>query len=330
MKTPKNRITKRFFTVLVMILAVVMMTSFTGITAMAEVLTDIQEGTYYIKAGNGNAKGQVLYWNEKASDQNISMMFESCGGSHADYEVWYITKNRNFDDYYGIYLAKDYNGDKDRSKRIEIDNLTGSDMEYPSVFGYLTSTTGPHIFCGAFGNQDDAFRFYCQNDTSSYSNLIIESRDDQYRFFRHKEVKPFKADLIYVKANTKHDTSDKLWDLIPVNYVKSMSQSAPSVTAKKSGTATINWDKLRNKIKKSDGKAWKNAKFIEVQYSTDKNFEENVKTKKIKKGTVNKEKAKSKLSKLKRDQTYYIRARLLDKKGVASNWSKTVKVKAKK
>lgn len=325
MNTLKHGSTKHF---LLIVFFAFMVMALSGVSVMAEEKVDVKEGTYYIKAINGNAKGQVLYWNDKASDQNISMMFESCGGSHADNEVWFITKNRNFDDYYGMYLAKDYYGDKDHCKRIEIDNLTGSDMEYPSVFGYLTSTTGPHIFCGAYGNQDDAFQFFCQNSTKSYTNIIIESRDDKYRFFRHKEVKPFKADLIYVKANTKHDTSDKLWELIPVNYVKNMSRTAPSVTAKKNGKVKISWDKLRNKVKSS--KAWKNAKYVQVQYSTDKDFMKNVKAKKIKKGTVNKKKAKSTLSKLRRKKTYYIRARLIDAKGVCSNWSKTVKIKSKK
>ena len=319
MDTKKSGTTKRF---LMMLLIAVMMMAFTGISVMAEQQVSIQEGTYYIKAINGNANGQVLYWSEKASDQNTSMMFEPCGGKNADYEVWYITKNRNFDDYYGIYLYKDYYGDKDYCKRIEIDNLTGRDQPY------LTSTTGPHVFCGAFGNQDDAFRFFCQSGTSSYTNLIIESRDDKYRFFRHKEVKLFHDDLIYVKANTKHDTSDKLWELIPVNYEKKMSKAALSATAQKNGKVTVRWDKFRNKIKNS--KVWKNAKYIEIQCSTDQEFAENVKTKKIKKGSVNKAKAKSALSKLKRKKTYYIRARLIDAKGVCSNWSKAVKVKTKK
>jgi hypothetical protein len=299
-----------------------MMMALAGVSVLAEQQVDIAEGTYYIKAVNGNAKGQVLYWNEKESDQNISMMFESCGGANADYEVWYITKNRNFDDYYGIYLAKDYTGNKDYSKRIEIDNLTGRDQPY------LTSTTGPHVFCGPYGNQDDAFKFYCQDKNASYTNLIIESRDEQYRFFRHKEVKLFHHDIIYVKANQKHDTSDKLWELVPVNYIWKLSASAPKVTAKKNGKVAVNWEKIRDKIK--NNKYWKEAKYIEVQCSTDKDFAKNVKTKKIKKGTVNKAKAKATISKLKKKKTYYVRARLIDKKGVCSNWSKTVKVKTKK
>ena len=322
MDTRKTGIRKRL---LFMAIFAVIMTALSSVPAMAEQLVNIQEGTYYIKAVNGNAKGQVLYWDEKASDQNKCMMFESCGGSHADNEIWFITKNRSTDGYYGIYLYKDYRPSlqnwKDKCKRIEIDNLTGRDQPY------ILSTTGPHIFCGSFSNQDDAFRFYCQNSTSSYTDLIIESRDDKYRFYRHKEVKVFHADLIYIKANTKHDTSDKLWELIPVNYVKNLSRTAPSVTAKNNGKLAVNWSKFRNKIKNS--KAWKEAKYIEIQYSTDKNFAKNVKTKKIKKGKINKSKVKSTLLKLKRKKTYYVRARLIDAKGVGTNWSKAVKVKTK-
>ena len=211
-----------------MIFVAVIMTAFTGVSAMAEQQVDIQEGTYYIKAANGNAKGQVLYWDEKAEDQNTCMMFEACGGAHADNEVWFSTKNRSSDDYDGIYLARSYYGNKDKCKRIEIDNLTGRDQ--PA----LMSTTGPHVFCGSFSNQDDAFRFFCQS----------------------------RADLIYVKANTKHDTSDKLWELVPVNYEMNLNRTAPSATVQTSGKVTVGWDQFRNKLMNS--KVWKNAKYIEI------------------------------------------------------------------
>ena len=290
-----------------MIFVAVIMTAFTGVSAMAEQQVDIQEGTYYIKAANGNAKGQVLYWDEKAEDQNTCMMFEACGGAHADNEVWFITKNRSSDDYYGIYLARSYYGNKDKCKRIEIDNLTGRDQ--PA----LMSTTGPHVFCGSFSNQDDAFRFFCQSGSNPCANLIIESRDDQYRFFRHKEVRPFRADLIYVKANTKHDTSDKLWELVPVNYEKKMSQNSLSLTAQNSGRVSIDWEKFRDRIKNS--KVWKNAKYIEIQFGTDKEFIKNTKTKTVKKGTVDKSKAKTALSKLDKNTTYYVRVRYFDGTG---------------
>ena len=307
--------------ILTMIFVTVIMTVFTGVSAMAEQQVDIPEGTYYIKASNGNAKGQVLYWDEKAEDQNTCMMFESCGGAHADNEVWFITKNRSSDDYYGIYLARSYYGDKDKCKRIEIDNVTGRDQ--PA----LMSTTGPHVFCGSYSNQDDAFRFFCQSGSNPCANLIIESRDDQYRFFRHKEVKPFRADLIYVKANTKHDTSDKLWELVPVNYDIKLNRTAPSAAVQRSGKVTVSWDQFRNKLMTST--VWKNAKFIEIQYSTDKEFLENVKTKKIAKSSVNKAKAKSALSGFRRHRVYYIRVRLIDAEGICSNWSRTIMTRTK-
>lgn len=314
---------------LITLLIAVAATAFSSKPVLAEQLVDIQEGTYYIKAVNGNAKGQVLYWNEKAEDQNISMMFESCGGSHADNEVWYITGNRNFadDGYYGIYLYKDYNPNiqywKDKCKRIEIDNLTGRDQ--PN----LTSTTGPHVFCGAFGNQDDAFRFYCQNDTNSYTNLIIESRDDQYRFFRHKDVKLFHHDVIYVKANTKHDTDDKLWELIPVNYIQGMSRTSPTVIAQNQNTreVTIKWENLKNVVEGNG--FWESAVSIEIQYSTDKEFQEdheNFKREIISKDTVTQPNAETTLSLSETERAYYFRARLIDAEGVCSNWSKTVKL----
>lgn len=306
---------------LFIVLAAVMMMAFTGLSAMAGEKILIEEGTYYIKAINGNANGQVLYWDEDASDQNICMMFESCGGKHADNEVWFITTNRNYDDYNGIYLASDYYGNKDKCNRIEIDNLTGRDQPY------IGSTKGPHVFCGPFSNQDDAFEFRCENDVSSYTNLTIWSHDEGYKFNRHKEVKLFKHDLIYVNANKDND-NNKLWELIPVNYVRGMSQTAPASTAKKHGKVIVKWDELREKFK--DDEVWLNAVYVEVQCSTDKNFMKNVKTKKIEKGTVDLEKVKTTVSKLKKNKTYYIRARLIDSKDVASNWSKTIKIKTKK
>lgn len=309
----KHFLTVFFFAVIIMVL--------TAASAMASEKVSIKEGTYYIKATNGNAKGQVLYWNED-TDQNIPMMFESSGGKHADNEIWFITENRNFKDYYGIYLYRTYYGNKDKNNRIEIDNLTGRDEPY------IDSTKGPHVFCGPYGNQDDAFQFFRESGNDNYKNLSIWSKVDGYRFNRHKVVKLFKSDLIYVNANKDNDTNNKLWELVPVNYVRSMSTAAMTVTAKANGETRIDWAKFRARVRSS--KAWKNAKYIEIQYSTDENFLENVKTKKIKKGTVDKKKAKSKLAKIKRDKTYYVHARLLDKKGVVSNWSKTIEIKAKR
>ena len=314
----KIRKTGRF---LFAVIFAVVMTALTGFTALAGEKVNIKEGTYYIKAVNGNAKGKVLYWNEKAEDQNICMMFDSIGSKNEEQAVWFIRKNRNFDDYYGIYLYSDYNPKNEYSNRLEIDSLTGRDQPY------LLSTKGPHVFCGPYSNQDDAFEFIRESGSNDYTNLSIWSRVDKYRLNRHKVVKPFRADLIYVNANKDNDTNNKLWELVPVNFDRKISQTAPSLSAKQKGKITVNWSKFRNKIKKSE--FWSSTKYIEIQCSTKKDFSKNVKTKKIKKGTVNKAKAKSTLSKLKRNKTYYIRARLIDKNGVATNWSKAVKIKTK-
>jgi hypothetical protein len=234
--------------------------------------------------------------------------------------VWFIRKNRNFDDYYGIYLARTYYGDE-YCNRLEIDNLTGRDQPY------LMTTKGPHVFCGPYGNQDDAFVFMNEKGDGSYTNLTMWSHDDGYKLNRHKEVKVFKSDLIYINANKDSDNNNKLWELIPVNYVRNLGRTAPAVTAQRFGRLSVNWESIRDKVKNSE--AWKNAKYIEIQYSTDENFVKNVKTKKIEKGTVNREEAKAKLSKLKIWRTYYIHARLIDKDGVSTNWSKTVEIRTK-
>lgn len=66
------------------------------------------------------------------------------------------------------------------------------------------------------------------------------------------------------------------------------------------------------------------------KYSTDRNFQKNNGLKKIKKGSVNKIIAKTTLSKLEKNRTYYFRVRLWDGNGKCSKWSKTVRVRMKK
>ena len=166
-----------------------------------------------------------------------------------------------------------------------------------------------------------------ESGNDDYKNLSIWSRSDHYRLNRHKEVKIFHSDLIYVNANKDNDTNNKLWELVPVNYERKLSKNSLSVSAQKNGKVTVDWKSFRDRIKNS--KVWKNAKYIEIQYSTDKDFMKNAKTKTVEKGSVNKSKAKTALSKLDKNTTYYIRARLVDADGVASNWSKAVKITTK-
>jgi uncharacterized protein YjdB len=106
-----------------------------------------------------------------------------------------------------------------------------------------------------------------------------------------------------------------------------LNQASLSLTAQNSGKVSIDWNKFRSRIKNSE--VWKNAKYIEIQYGTDKDFMKDFKTKTVEKGSVNKSKARTALSKLRKNTTYYVRARLVDGDGVASNWSKTVRIRTR-
>ena len=101
---------------------------------------------------------------------------------------------------------------------------------------------------------------------------------------------------------------------------------APSLKATKKGKITVDWNLFFRKMKYKA--IWKKAKYIEIEYSTDKRFQTIDGIKIIKKGTIKKN-TKSTISKLKSNKTYYVRARLWDGNTVFSKWSKSVKVKSK-
>ena len=280
--------------------AMLLPTMITGISATAYASRQQVEpayGYYKIAATNGHGKDQELYYDSKASKKDLKWK--------DDGTIWYIGKG-DYDHSYYIGLADD------PSYMVGInDTYIGNDKPLKVIQN----------------NYNHVIFFYNENGSDPYNNLTITLYDwagfsYNYKLNRHKSM-----GNDYVNLRSDSDTNNKLWKLVPVTYTKSIKKAAPSLTAEKEGTIRINWDKLRKKIKST--KVWKNAKYIEIQYSTDKEFRKNVKTKKIRKGTVNKAKAKSTLSKLKRKKTYYIRARLIDQKGVYSNWSKTVKVKTK-
>ena len=101
-----------------------------------------------------------------------------------------------------------------------------------------------------------------------------------------------------------------------------ISKRPSSVKAKaKKNKVTVSWKKIKKN--KAGKKLLKKIKSIQVQYSTDKAFITNVKTK-----TVGKKKTKVTL-KLRKKTTYYIRVRYKGAKGF-SKWSKVKKVKTKK
>ena len=99
-------------------------------------------------------------------------------------------------------------------------------------------------------------------------------------------------------------------------------QKTPSsVKAKaKKNKVTVSWKKIKKN--KAGKKLLKQIKSIQVQYSTDKTFKKNVKTK-----TVGKKKTKIKL-KLQKKTTYYVRVRYKGSKGF-SKWSKVKRIKTK-
>ena len=101
-----------------------------------------------------------------------------------------------------------------------------------------------------------------------------------------------------------------------------ISKTPSSVKAKaKKNKVTVSWKKIKKN--KAGKKLLKKIKSIQVQYSTDKTFKQNVKIK-----TVGKKKTKVTL-KLRKKTTYYIRVRYKGAKGF-SKWSKVKKVKTKK
>ena len=101
-----------------------------------------------------------------------------------------------------------------------------------------------------------------------------------------------------------------------------ISKKPSSVKAKvKKNKVTVSWKKIKKN--KSGKKLLKKIKSIQVQYSTDKTFTKNVRTKK-----VGRKKTKAKL-KLRKNTTYYIRVRYAGKSGF-SKWSKVKKIKTKK
>ena len=95
-----------------------------------------------------------------------------------------------------------------------------------------------------------------------------------------------------------------------------------SVKAKaKKNKVTVSWKKIKKN--KAGKKLLAQIKSIQVQYSTDKTFKKDVKTK-----SVGKKKTKVTL-KLQKKTTYYVRVRYKGSNGF-SKWSKVKKVKTKK
>ena len=95
----------------------------------------------------------------------------------------------------------------------------------------------------------------------------------------------------------------------------------PYYSSKSGGKVVINLKNLQKKIKK----LYPKANWIEVQYSTNTKFK-NASTKKI---SINNLKKKIVLRNLKKNRTYYFRARLSNGKKLITAWTYRQKVKTK-
>ena len=264
----------------------------------AEKLVAPAYGYYKIVATNGHGNGQEFYYDSDASKKDLKWK--------DDGTVWYLDAGPYWSSY-TIRLA---------------DNLERSIGVYEF---YVQNDETLRV---RSDNRNGVIYFYNEGGIDDpYNNLTItlfdgSEFDYSYKLNRHKSL-----GNDYVNLRNDDDTNNKRWKLVPVNYTKSMTRAVPGLEAGRNADLTLKWDKFRNTIKKSQ--VWKSAKYIEVQYSTDKALEKNVKVKKIGKGKVNKAKAKTILSKLKRKKNYYLRVRLIDGEGICSNWSKVIKCKTK-
>ena len=121
-------------------------------------------------------------------------------------------------------------------------------------------------------------------------------------------------EVVFTEQNVKQQAA------FTQNGVEKCSLPAMKIAKLESGkkTITVNWKKL------SKSKA-KRIKKVEIQYSTDKNFSKNVKTKR-----VSSKKIAATLKKLKSGKKYYVRIRAYTKSGTTVNVSKwSVKKSAK-
>jgi hypothetical protein len=95
----------------------------------------------------------------------------------------------------------------------------------------------------------------------------------------------------------------------------------PKYSARYGGKVVIDWESLQKKIRK----AYPNARWIEVQYSTDAGFK-NAKTKKI---WISCLKKKTVIRWLKKNRNYYFRVRLSSGRKALTNWTRAIEIKTK-
>lgn len=272
------------------------------------VAESIEDGYYKIVAANGRGEGDELYWDRDASWKDMKWKKEG--------DIWHIHYNKP------IRLAEN------EGYILNIEHLRGGvavkcTHEYDIKISTLDQNRGLYLNVGVFKEEGS-------KDYSKVTLRFATKWDQEHSrpYYALKMRRVLSAGNDYVQAQKFLGLKSALWSLVPVNYSRSFQRAALGLSANKDGEVTINWEKLRNKVKNL--KIWKEAKYVEVQCSTDKNFEKGVKSKKVEKEKVTKENAKTALNKLKKGARYYVRARLWDANGVYSNWSKVGVVTTKK
>lgn len=145
-----------------------------------------------------------------------------------------------------------------------------------------------------FSNKEAVFGDDKVNKTTSYYDLGCREPDIYYK-----------------------DSDGELCD----QYGVAWPTYAPCYSSKSGGKVVINFKNLQKKIQK----AYPKVKWIEVQYSTNTRFN-NGRTKKIR---IKDLKKKIVLSNLKKNRTYYFRARLSDGEKPITAWTYRQKAKTK-
>lgn len=278
-----------------------------------------EDGYYKIVATEGNGKNKALYYDTKATSRFLKWKNQD------DATVWKITREEVEWRIYtsGIRSTSGYKislADQP-SYHIACKSLnTDEDMNL-----YVTDDKG--------GSCPFQWMLFFDDETGSSDDFYINVLDVQSDGYNDR-IRTFVRDRAlgydYVKIVKNSHLYSKLWKLVKVNYNKSMSKTAPSCLIGKNGILTLNWKTFLNKMKNSN--VWKNADYLEIQCAADPDFSKNLKTKKISTKTLKIESLgeknlKTRLLYLKKGKTYYIRVRLIDNKGVYSNWSKVIKTK---
>jgi hypothetical protein len=250
-----------------------------------------KEGYYYIYCGFGTG-GDKLYYDSSASKKYIKW------GKNGT--VWYLRKDKDTGAY-KIELAEDSNYFMHlRDGSSEIIDLPPDNRNYRYLWYFHD-----------YGNNNYVIE-------SGKNGSKAQRADSEYEMLIDRDDRPVVNDTVKLRANSSYYTAvQNRWKfhLEPTTYDKALEDLKAKILKIK-----VNRQDLIAyiKVQKLSGQLWTKVKNVEIQYSTDKAFKNDVKTK-----VVSKDSEKIVIKNLKRDTTYYIRARLTTAKGVTSRWSKT-------